>query len=217
MTELALVILLQDVLIVMLVAHVCLVLRQPSQPIAKAPAVSWLPIVALIWGALWSYVPVMQNMRLSPPPLGQAAAILASVVVLCGFWLGPTVRTLHPDTDYRPLLGLAVWRLVFGMSILAVGVGGGLPSSFYWSVGLGDLAVGLFGAALILRTTGVSRRLFLIWNVVGMIDLIHVLVLGAITLIPFFAAKPDLPLTNLLPLTGVPLLLSLHFLGLRRA
>jgi len=217
MTELSLVILLQDVLILLLVTHVCWVLRQRSSPIAKAPSAIVLPILALIWGSLWSYVPVMQDMRLSPPPLGQAGAILLSLVVLSGFWLGPVAKTLQPDKDYRLLLGLAVWRLVFGMSILAVGVGGGLPPSFYWSVGLGDLSVGLFGTALVLRTTAVSRRAFQIWNLVGMVDLAHVLVLGAFILTPYFSANPDLPLTNLLPLTGVPLLLSLHVLGLRRA
>ena len=217
MTEIALLILLQDVLVLMLVVHVCLVLRAGRDRIVRSSAAIGLPIAALIWGALWSYVPVLQDTRLSPPPSGQAGAILLSLVVLSSFWLGPVVRFPQPDKDYRPLLGMAIWRLVFGMSILAVGVGGGLPPSFYWSVGLGDLAVGLFGAVLILRTTPVSRRAFHIWNLVGMVDLAHVLVLGAFILTPYFSANPDLPLTNLLPLTGVPLLFSLHILGLRRA
>lgn len=217
MSELSFLIVLQDVLTLLLVAHVCFVLRLPVNPIAKAQVAIVLPILALIWGALWSNVPALQNARLTPPPLGQAAVILASLVLLSVFWLGTANRPLRPDRDYRLLLGMAVWRMVFGMSVLAAGVGGGLPPSFYWSVGLGDLAVGMFGAALLLRTARVSRRLFVTWNVVGMVDLTHVLVLGAITLTPFFVAKPDLPLPNLLPLTGVPLLLSLHFLGLRRA
>jgi hypothetical protein len=87
---------------------------------------------------------------------------------------------------------------------------------FFWSVGLGDLIVGLFGTALLLRPEPVSRRLFVLWNLLGIADLAHVLVLGALTLVPFFTANPDLPFVNLLPLAGVPLLFSLHILGLHR-
>jgi hypothetical protein len=80
---------------------------------------------------------------------------------------------------------------------------------------LGDLTVGLIGCALLLRVQPVDRRAFAAWNLLGMADLSHVLILGAITLVPFFTANPDLPFVNLLPLTGMTLLLSLHILGLR--
>ena len=215
MTGLEFLIALQDVLTVLMVGHVCWALRRVFGVGTTPLPILLMPLFALVWGAVWAYVPVLSAMRLAPPPLGQAGVILAAVVVLSLYWLTPFVGRRAVSRDLDPLLGMAVWRAIFGLSILAVGMGGGLPPGFYWSVGLGDLMVGLFGIALILRQEPVSRRLFVIWNLLGLADLCHVLILGAVTLVPFFTAHPDAPFVNLLPLAGVPILLSLHVLGLR--
>jgi hypothetical protein len=214
-TDLARLILLQDLLTVVMVGHVCWTLRRVFGPGHVSAAILLIPLAALLWGALWSYVPALSAMRLAPPPLGQAGMILVLVAGLCAFWLVPHVRQRAIAFDHGALLGMAVWRAVFGMSILAVGAAGGLPPGFFWSVGLGDLAVGLLGCGLLLQGHPVNRRLFTAWNLIGLADLTHVLVLGTITLVPFFDANPHLPFVNLLPLTGVPLLISLHVLGLR--
>lgn len=216
MTDLTLLIALQDVLTIMLVAHVILALHRTFALSSPSPALFLLPLLALIWGAAWSYIPTLNAMRLAPPPLGQAGVILASLVMLSTAWLSPLTSRQKSGFFSLPLLQMTVWRGIFGMSVLAVGDAGGLPPNFFWSVGLGDLAVGLFGCALLLlRKPG--NALFILWNIVGVIDLTHVLILGALTLVPFFVANPQLPFVNLLPLTGVPLLLSLHVLGLRYA
>lgn len=215
MTDLARLILLQDVLTVVMVGHVVWALRHVFGKPSVSLAILLMPLVLLAWGAAWSYVPTLSALRLAPPPLGQAGAILAALAALIAFWLGPHVQRRAACFADHPLLAMAVWRMVFGMSVLAVGVAGGLPATFFWSVGLGDLAVGLIGCALLLRGQPVDRRAFIVWNLLGLADLSHVLILGAITLGPFFAANPDLPFVNLLPMAGVPLLLSLHVLGLR--
>ncbi|MCC1480442.1 hypothetical protein [Roseibaca sp. Y0-43] len=215
MSDLARLILLQDVLTLALVAHACWALRLVF---GKALISRWIvlaPVATLLWGALWSYVPALGAMRLAPPPLGQAGVILIALIGLSALWLGPHVRHRTGQFDPTPLLGMAVWRMVFGMSVLAVGVAGGLPASFYWSVGLGDILVGLVGGALLLKRRPATPSQFRLWNLLGLADLSHVLVLGAITLIPFFTANAHVPFVNLLPLTGVPLLLSLHILALR--
>lgn len=215
MSDLSRLILLQDVLTVVMVAHVVRALRQAFGRSSVSPAILLLPVVALAWGAAWSYVPALAATRLTPPPLGQAGVILVALAGLVAFWIGPHVRRRADCLSAAPLLQMAVWRAVFGMSVLAVGVAGGLPSTFFWSVGLGDLAVGLIGCALLLREPRLNDRGFMVWNLIGIADLCHVLVLGAITLVPFFLANPELPFVNLLPLAGVPLLFSLHVLGLR--
>lgn len=217
MTNLTFLIGLQDILTVLMVLHVCWALRQSFGPAATSRVILLMPLLALSWGAVWSYVPALSATRLAPPPLGQAGVILAALGVLTVFWLSPHVRVRTIEAKYTPLLGMAIWRAIFGMSVLALGAGGGLPPSFFWSVGLGDLAVGLFGCALLLKGKPVSRKLFVIWNLLGLADLSHVLILGALTLVPFFIANPQLPFVNLLPLAGVPLLLSLHVLGLSKA
>ena len=215
MGDLAHLILLQDVLTVVLVAHVCWVLRRAFGIGNLSQAIVAAPLIALAWGALWSYVPALSAMRLAPPPLGQAGVIVLTLVGMTILWLSPHVKKRVGNFDPSPLLGMAVWRMVFGMSVLAVGVAGGLPPSFFWSVGLGDIFVGLVGFGLMVRGAPVTHRQFVFWNLIGLVDLSHVLLLGAITLIPFFNANPELPFVNLLPLVGVPLLLSLHILGLR--
>jgi hypothetical protein len=215
MSDLDSLILLQDVLTVVLVAHVVWTLRNVFGRGNVSLAILSCPVVVLAWGAAWSYIPALSATRLAPPPFGQAGVILLSLMGLIGFWLSPHVRRRAARFADFPLLQMAVWRAVFGMSVLAVGVAGGLPPTFFWSVGLGDLAVGLIGCALLLRTQPVHPRAFLAWNLLGLADLCHVLLLGAVTLVPFFVANPALPFVNLLPLVGVPLLFSLHILGLR--
>lgn len=214
MSDLSRLILLQDVLTVLMIAHVVWALRQVFGRTAVSPAILVAPGLVLAWGAAWSFVPALAATRLAPPPLGQAGVILLALAGLSAFWLSPHVRRRAGCFAAAPLLAMAVWRMVFGMSVLAVGVAGGLPATFFWSVGLGDLAVGLIGCALLLRGHPLAPRAFILWNLIGMADLSHVLILGAITLGPFFEANPDLPFVNLLPMAGVPLLLSLHVLGL---
>jgi hypothetical protein len=215
MSDLSRLLLVQDGLTVLMVAHIVWALRQVFGRPSVSIAILLAPVVVLAWGAAWSYVPALAVMRLAPPPLGQAGVILLAVAGLIAFWLSPHVRRRADCLADAPLLAMAVWRMVFGMSVLAVGVAGGLPASFFWSVGLGDLAVGLIGCALLLRAQPVDRRAFTVWNLIGLADLSHVLILGAITLVPFFVANPGLPFVNLLPMAGVPLLFSLHILGLR--
>jgi hypothetical protein len=215
MSALLLLILLQDGLTIILICHVIIVLRRIFGPADVSWPILLLPLLLLLWGAAWSYVPSLAATRLAPPPLGQVGVILAALAVAVLFWLSPHVRRRTGAFDAAPLLQMAVWRAVFGMSVLAVGVAGGLPPTFFWSVGLGDLAVGLIGCGLLIAPRTMQRRFFVAWNMIGIADLSHVLILGAITLVPFFVENPDLPFVNLLPLTGVPLLLSLHILGLR--
>ncbi|MGB0497914.1 MAG: hypothetical protein ACPGID_06205 [Rubricella sp.] len=214
MSDLERLILLQDILTGVLVAHVVWALRCVFGGPNVSLAILSCPVVVLAWGAGWSYIPALSATRLAPPPLGQSGVILFSLVGLIGFWLSPHVRRRAARFADVPLLQMAVWRAVFGMSVLAVGVAGGLPPAFFWSVGLGDLAVGLIGCALLLGEQPVNARAFLAWNLLGLADLCHVLVLGAVKLVPFFVANPELPFVNLLPLVGVPLLFSLHILSL---
>lgn len=215
MSDLTRLILLQDVLTVALVVHACWALRRAFGVGYLSQAIVAAPLIALAWGALWSYVPALSAMRLAPPPLGQAGVIMITLVGMTALWLSPHVQRRVGNFDPTPLLGMTVWRMVFGMSVLAVGVAGGLPPGFFWSVGLGDILVGLIGFGLMAQGASVTHRQFVFWNLIGLADLSHVLILGAVTLIPFFLATPDLPFVNLLPLAGVPLLLSLHILGLR--
>lgn len=179
-----------------------------------SPVLIALPLaLALGWGLLWTHVPELASRRLNPPPAGQAAAILAVLFGLSALLVLPSVRDYFRTARLELLVAMGPWRIVYGAALLIIGTRGGLPKGFFWSVALGDIAVGLWAIAILARGT-VSTRHLAVWNVAGMIDLAHALVLGAAHLRPFFLANPDVPPLNLLPLAGVPMFLAVHVLTL---
>jgi hypothetical protein len=181
----------------------------PSQALLAVPLV-----VALIWGSLWAFWPPLAALRLAPPPAGQATAVLLLVGSLVGLLLLPIVRRYFRTAKPMPLIAIGVWRLIYGALLLAIGLGGGLPSGFFWSAALGDMAVGVWAIAILWRGSSVANGEIIAWNLAGLLDFIHVVVLGRLHLATFFLANPDLPPVNLLPLAGVPVLMSLHILML---
>ena len=171
-------------------------------------------VLALGWGMLWSFVPALAGMRLVPPPGGQAGAILALLVALVGLLVIPAVREFFRTVNPEKLVLIGPWRVVYGGLILAIGLNGGLPQQFFWSVALGDIAVGLWACWIMLAGSRISTRHLVAWNAVGALDLMQVLALGALHLRGFFLANPDIPALNLLPLAGVPIFLAIHLLTL---
>jgi hypothetical protein len=171
-------------------------------------------VLALAWGLLWSFVPAFAAQRLAPPPGGQAGAILALLASLIGLLAIPQVRNFFRTARLQRLVAIGPWRIVYGGLILAIGLNGGLPSQFFWSVALGDIAVGLWAVAILVGGSRISHGHLAAWNAVGAVDLTHALVLGALYLRGFFIAHPDLPGLNLLPLAGVPVYLAIHILTL---
>jgi hypothetical protein len=181
-------------------------------PSAMIMAIPFVP--ALTWGALWSFNPTLSSWRFLPPPAGQAGAILTLIIALSLLRLSPLVRTLFRSIDMSRLIDMGAWRVIYGTALLLIGIQGALPSEFFWSAALGDIFVGLWAFTIIARRPNVSRGELIAWNGVGLLDLLHVLVLGALFLPLFYKNHPDAPPLNLLPLVGVPLLLVLHIMTL---
>jgi hypothetical protein len=177
-----------------------------------SPAAMVVPLViALAWGTAWTFVPALAAARLAPPPGGQVLAIATTVLGLLSLQLRPSVRTYFKTADYGALVALGPWRIVYGALLLVMGQLGGLPPAFFWSAGIGDILVGLWSISLLSRISAVGDRELIAWNIIGLMDLLHVLALGAIHLRPFFLSHPDVvPPLNLLPLVGVPLFVALH-------
>lgn len=166
-----------------------------------------LPVV--LWGMLWTFLPelvaVRRETRLGVP-ISIAVSILYLQISLRGFGRG--------EQDSSQVLRLAGWRVVFGGLLAVIGLYGGLPDEFYVSAAIGDIAVGLWGLALWARGRA-SRRSLIAWNIIGLADLLHVLVVGALYLVPFFQTHPTTPLLGMLPTVGVPLFIALHIVALR--
>jgi hypothetical protein len=170
--------------------------------------------LALVWGAMWSFYPPLAALRFLPPPGGQAGAILGLIVGLNLLRFFPSVRTMFRTIDIQRLVDLGIWRLIYGTALLVIGLQGGLPPEFFWSAAFGDILVGLWAITIMTRRPNVSRREVTLWNVTGLLDLLHVLALGALYLPPFYTSQPNIAPLNLLPLVGVPMLLVLHIMTL---
>jgi hypothetical protein len=174
-----------------------------------------VPIVlAAAWGAAWMWLPPLAAFRLAPPPGGQVLAIFGVLAGWVGLLFLPSVRVYFRTADVSKFVALGPWRIVYGIGLLALGSAGGIPAAFYISAGIGDILVGLWSLSILSRRASVTTREVTAWNIAGVMDFTHVLVLGAINLRPFYLANPDVPTLNMLPLVGVPIFFAMHILAL---
>lgn len=95
-----------------------------------------------------------------------------------------------------------------------------LPAAFGLPAGLGDLFVGITAPLAALAWSSGSnggRRALILWNILGMLDLVAALSLGFLsaTLPPTTASLRIFPL-SLIPTFAVPLSFILHLVGLAR-
>jgi hypothetical protein len=171
-------------------------------------------VLALAWGALWGFNPTLSSWRFLPAPAGQAGAILSLIIALNFLRLSPSVRAMFRSIDMSRLVDMGGWRVLYGSALLFIGMQGALPSEFFWSAALGDILVGLWAFTIMVRRPNISRGELIAWNGFGLLDLLHVLALGALFLPSFYQNHPEVPPLNLLPLVGVPLLLVLHIMTL---
>jgi hypothetical protein len=171
-------------------------------------------VVSALWGAAWIWSPSLAAFRLAPPPGGQVLAIAGVLAGWLSLLLLPGVRAYFRSADLTKLVALSPWRIVYGFALLTLGRYGGIPAAFYISAGIGDILVGLWGVSILARRPTVSTREVTAWNIAGIVDFTHVLVLGAINLRPFYLANPDVPPLNMLPLVGVPIFFAMHILTL---
>lgn len=146
----------------------------------------------------------------------QPAMVLGLTTLLTVLGLTGAGRRYFRRAKLSPLIAMHGWRVLFGGSLLAAGLLGGLPPEFFWSVALGDIAIGLWALAIWRRWPDVSGFELKVWSLLGLADLLHLLPRAVLTLPPFYLAHPELERPLLLPLLGVPLLIALHLLVLIR-
>jgi hypothetical protein len=180
-----------------------------------SPRLLALPFVfALIYGLVWSYYPPLRELRFTPLPKGQGAAILVLILSLLSLFLIPAWRTYFKNIDTKHLVYLGPWRILYGALLLLLGLNGGLPFRFFWSASFGDILAGLWAVSIIQRKLNVSTGELYAYNIFGLFDFFHVLALAAVFFMPFFNAHSQLPSPNLLPFAMVPLFIWVHIISL---
>jgi hypothetical protein len=167
----------------------------------------WLVLI-LGLGAKGAF-PVPAGTPPYPIVIGVAAPIL---VFLAAVWVSSTFRSFVMAADLPLLTALQAWRFA-GFGFLALFAHGVLPGVFAWPAGLGDMAIGLTApwvALTVARRPGFSASwLFVIWNLLGILDLIGAVGSAAVNQMLAIGAAGEVTVA---PMAQLPLLLVPAFL-----
>ncbi len=162
------------------------------------------------------------------PPLALLIGLLAPLsLFLVGYWTITPLREFVLSADSRVIVGIQAWRWA-GFGFLTLYAYGILPGIFAWPAGLGDMAIGITApmvlASLLRRPGYAASKSFVVWNLLGILDLTVAVSIGA--LVPLLApnlygsvstaAMAKLPLV-LIPTYLVPTFLILHLTALFQA
>jgi hypothetical protein len=167
----------------------------------------WLA-VAVVIGALG--IP----QRLRPPTPQIIVGVLTLLLVLLSFVHSP-LRTWVLTCDWRALVELDLIRAVAGAGFLWAGAHGRFPEQFAKMAGQGDILVAVLGLLLILFVSphrAIAPWLYGIWNTLGLLDILHVVMDAAHNATANPASMIQLlePPFVLLPLFVVPILIASH-------
>jgi hypothetical protein len=149
------------------------------------------------------------------------------VVFVAAYVASGAFRKYILAADVRVLTAIQAWRAA-GLAFLALTVHGVLPGLFAWPAGLGDIAIGVTAPwvtlALMRRPDFVSSPVFVVWNLLGILDLVVAVSMGALSsgFVPGLGGEittepmARLPLV-LIPGFLVPMFIMLHLAALFQA
>lgn len=202
-----------------------------SQPTANNSGVRRLVAVVL---ALWLALVFLLGARgafIRPPESPPLPILFGVAVPLICFFMAYTgsaaFRSFILSADLRLLTAIQAWR-AGGLGFLALEAHSLLPGLFAWPAGLGDIAIGITAPwvmlALIRRPTFGASRVFMVWNLLGILDLIVAVTAGTLSsgFVPGLvgpvttAPMAQLPLV-LIPAYFVPLFIMCHVTALCQA
>jgi hypothetical protein len=202
-------------------------LEDPS-PRASAPVAG--PALLIVWFALILWLGAAGAFVVGPgePPLRLLVAVLGPVIAfLIAYRASAALRDRVLHADLRVVAVLQAWRFG-GFAFLALYTYGVLPAYFAWPAGFGDMAIGFTAPWMLMGLSRsqafVASRRFVTWNLLGILDLVVAISIGAVVtrLFPNLgggittAPMAQLPLV-LVPGLFVPAFLILHIVALVQA
>jgi hypothetical protein len=193
-----------------------------SHPAIGAVLVLWLGVAVLSSWAGWLVTEPGQ------PPLALLTAVTLPVILFAGAYVSlEPFRRFVRTGDPGLLTTVQSWRILGGVFLVLLSFGL-LPAAFALPAGLGDVAIGVTAPFIARTMEGQSRfrsrRLFVIWQLLGVLDLVVAVGVGA-TLRTFapvagglangelMVVMSQLPL-SLIPAFAVPLFVILHVASL---
>lgn len=189
--------------------------RQKFQTLA--PLLAWLGIVIALGaaGILHSDFSAPLDERAAAMAGLGVAVIFPIVAIVAAVLFIRSLRERLIDTPIALLIAVNAVRLE-GVLFLLLYAGGRLPAPFAPAAGWGDVVVGAAAIPLALATRHRERRaLTLIWNSLGLMDLVNAVGLGvaaSLTSLPGSAGSGIMTLLPWLLIPGflVPLLATTH-------
>jgi hypothetical protein len=162
------------------------------------------------------------------PPLPIFFGFAIPLVAFFAAYFGwSAFREFVLGADLRLVAAIQGWRWA-GFGFLALYAHGVLPGLFAFPAGLGDMAIGVSAPWILLdlirHPSFATSRRFVIWNIMGIVDLVVAVSMGAICsgflhgLTGNVTSGPmaQLPLV-LIPAYLVPVFIMLHFTALSQA
>ena len=181
----------------------------------------WLVLVVSL-GALGAFVAPPGE-----PPFAIAIGVGAPLLLFFAALRLSSFRDFVLSLDLRFIAGIQAWRWA-GLGFLSLYAHNVLPAVFALPAGLGDMAVGFAAPWMILgllrQPAFATSRAFIRWNVLGILDLVVAVSIGALSA-TFATGAPGeistapmaiLPLL-LIPAFLVPLFLMLHTAALMQS
>jgi hypothetical protein len=155
-----------------------------------------------------------------------AYAIVPLVVGYLAFLTIPSVRAVIDEIPLNWMIGVQLYRAV-GVVFLVEWMLGVVPGEFALPAGIGDVAIGLAAplvAALVKRDAPNARGAAILWNVLGIADLVVALTMGVLTspgpLHRLALDHPNFAVTQLplvvVPTIAVPFSILLHLFSMHR-
>jgi hypothetical protein len=152
---------------------------QSSRPTALVGVILavWLGVVILL-GSAGQFVT-----EAGQPPLALLAAVLLPIgVAAAAYASSAAVRDFVRAGDPALLTTLQSWRILGGVFLVLLSFGM-LPAAFALPAGWGDFAIGVtapfVARALVERGPGRAGRLFVVWQLLGILDLVVAVGTGA--------------------------------------
>jgi hypothetical protein len=186
--------------------------------------------VLLLWLVLVFIVGANDGFARGPGelPLPILVGLLTPILVfLVVFWTVGPFHDFVMSIDLPVMAGIQAWRFG-GLGFIALYVYGVLPGLFAWPAGLGDMTIGVTAPLVILalrrQPAFAGGRLFWAWNLLGILDLVVAVSLGATSAVLGIGLSAEItsfPMGSMplviVPAFLVPLFLMLHLASLFQA
>jgi hypothetical protein len=206
----------------------------PRQAESQPSGLSGIPLSVTLVLAVWLLFVVSLGTagafvgRPGTPPFAIAIGVGAPLLLFFAWlWLSPSFRDFVLSLDLRLIAGIQAWRWA-GLGFLSLYTYKVLPAIFALPAGLGDMAVGFAAPwmilALVRRPAFAASSAFIRWNVLGILDLIVAVSIGALSATLATGAPGEIstaPMSRLplllIPAFLVPLFLMLHTAALMQS